>query len=281
MKKIILLFSVLMLTASIQAQIETPQPSPFQKIEQKVGLTDITLEYSRPSMRGRTVFGDLVPHNKIWRVGANTNTKITFSDAVEIGGKNLAAGSYAVYAKPSATNWEVYFYSDSNNWGLPEKWDDKKVAAKVSVPAYPMPVKIETLTMTFDNLTNDSVVLGILWADTYVGVPIKLFTDKAVTANIERAMSGPSSNDYYAAAVYYLTEGKDINKAKNWIDKSFEMNKDPKYYQIRQKALIYAAAGDKKGAIEAAKQSLKMSKEAGNDDYVKMNEKSIKEWEGK
>lgn len=281
MKKIVLLFSALMLTAGIQAQIETPQPSPFQKIEQKVGLTDVTLEYSRPSMKGRTIFGDIVPNDKIWRTGANVNTKITFSDAVEIGGKTLKAGSYAIFTKPGASNWDVYFYTDTDNWGLPGKWDDSKVAAKVSVTSSKTAMKMETFTMTFDNLTNDSAVLGLLWADTYVGVPIKFFTDKAVTSNIERAMSGPTSNDYYAAAVYYLEAGKDVNKAKTWIDKSFEMNKDPKYYQIRQKALIYAKAGDKKGAIEAAKKSLQMSKEAGNDDYVKMNEKSLKEWGSK
>lgn len=281
MNKIILLFSALMLTFGIQAQIQTPQPSPFQKIEQKVGLTDVTLEYSRPSMRGRTIFGDLVPYNRIWRTGANVNTKITFNDDVEIGGKTLNAGTYSIYTKPSASNWEVYFYTDTNNWGEPEKWDDSKVAAKASVKAYPMPVDIETFTMTFDDLTNDSASLGMMWGKTYVGVPIKFFTDKVVSSNIDRAMNGPGASDYYSAATYYLEAGKDINKAKMWIDKSLEMNKDPKFYQIRQKALIYAKAGDKKGAIAAAKKSMELAKAAGNADYVAMNEKSLKEWGAK
>lgn len=278
MKKIVLLFTFLLLTIGIQAQIKTPQPSPFQKIEQKVGLTDVTLEYSRPSMKGRTIFGGLVPYDIMWRTGANANTKITFSDEVEIGGKTLKAGSYAVYTKPGTTNWEVYFYSDANNWGTPEKWDESKVAAKVSVPAYPMPVVIETFTMTFDDLKNDAAVLGILWEKTYVGVPIKFNTDKAVTANIERVMNGPAANDYYAAAVYYLETGKDINQAKTWIDKSLEMSKDPKYWQLRQKSLIYAKAGDKNGAIKAAKKSLELAKAGGNADYVALNQKSLKEW---
>tara|TARA_R110002012_G_scaffold11112_7_gene49930 strand:+ start:21227 stop:22072 length:846 start_codon:yes stop_codon:yes gene_type:complete len=278
MKKIILLFSALMFTVGIHAQIETPQPSPFQKIEQKVGLTDVTLEYSRPSMKGRTIFGGLVPYDAIWRTGANANTKITFSDDVEIGGETLKAGSYAIYTKPGASNWDVYFYTDTNNWGTPENWDDSKVAAKVSAQAYPMPMNIETFTMSFDELKNDSVMLGMLWEKTYVGVPIKFNTDKTVTSSIQRVMNGPSANDYYSAAVYYLEAGKDINQAKIWIDKSIEMNKDPKFWQLRQKSLIYAKAGDKKGAIEAAKKSLEMAKAAGNNDYVALNQKSLKEW---
>jgi hypothetical protein len=278
MKKIILLFSALILTVGIQAQITTPQPSPFQKIEQKVGLTDVTLEYSRPSMKGRTIFGGLVPYDAMWRTGANANTKITFSENVEIGGKSVKAGSYAIFTKPGASNWEVYFYSDTNNWGTPEKWDDSKVAAQVSVQAYPMPINIETFTMSFDELKNDSAMLGILWEKTYVGVPIKFGTDKAVSDNIQKVMNGPSANDYYAAAVYYLETGKDINQAKTWIDKSINMNKEPAFWQLRQKSLIYAKAGDKKGAIEAAKKSMELAKTAGNNDYVALNQKSLKEW---
>lgn len=278
MKKIILLFSALLLTAGIQAQIETPQPSPFQKIEQKVGLTDVTLEYSRPSMKGRTIMGSLVPYDAMWRTGANANTKITFSEDVEVGGKTLKAGSYAVYTKPGTSTWDVYFYSDTSNWGTPEKWDDSKVAAQVSVQAYPMPMNIETFTMSFDDLKNDSAMLGMLWEKTYVGVPIKFNTDKTVTASIERAMNGPSANDYYSSAVYYLEAGKDINQAKVWIDKAIDMNKEPAFWQLRQKSLIYAKAGDKKGAIEAAKKSKELAKAAGNNDYVALNEKSLKEW---
>jgi hypothetical protein len=278
MKKIILLFSALLLTVGIQAQIQTPQASPSQKMEQTVGLTDVTLEYSRPSMKGRTIFGGLVPYDAIWRTGANANTKITFSEDVEIGGKTLKAGSYAIYTKPGTSSWEVFFYSDTNNWGNPAKWEEDKVAAQVTTQAYPMPMNIETFTMSLDNLKNNEATLGLLWEKTYVGVPIKFSTDETVTASIEKVLNGPGVNDYYAAAVYYLEAGKDIKQAKAWMDKSMEMNKDPKFYQFRQKALIYAKAGDKKGAIEAAKKSMELAKEAGNTDYIALNEKSLREW---
>ncbi|MDC7993702.1 DUF2911 domain-containing protein [Altibacter sp. HG106] len=278
MKNFLLLFCLLVASTATYAQLETPAPSPFQKMEQKVGLTNITLEYSRPSMKGRSIFGGLVPYDKIWRTGANENTKITFDTDVMVGGKTLKAGSYAIYTKPMAQNWDVMFYTDTNNWGLPQQWDESKVAAKVTVPVYPIPMDIETYTMSFDDLENGSVNVGIMWERTYVGVPIEVPTDKMVTANIERVMGGPTSNDYYQAAVYYLQAGKDMDKAKTWIDKAIEMREQPAFWFYRQKSLIYAESGDKKGAIAAAKKSLDLAKEAGNSDYVALNTKSLKEW---
>ncbi|QAA80793.1 DUF2911 domain-containing protein [Aequorivita sp. H23M31] len=278
MKRIIMFFSALSLTFGLQAQIQTPQASPSQKIEQKVGLTDVSLEYSRPSMKGRSIYGNLVPFDKIWRTGANANTKVTFSDDVEIGNTAVKAGTYAIFTKPGASNWDVYFYTDTNNWGAPEKWDDSKVAAKVNVPTALITVPVETFTITIDDLKNDSATLGIHWDKTYVGVPIKFNTDKIVSASINRAMNGPTAGDYYAAAVYYFEADKDMKQSKEWIDKAMEMTKEPAFYQLRQKSLIYAKAGDKKGAIAAAKESLKLAKEKGNDDYVALNTKSLKEW---
>lgn len=278
MKKLLCLIALIAISLNVNAQIETPAPSPFSKIEQKVGLTDVTLEYSRPSMKGRTIFGDLVPYDKLWRLGANMNTKITFSDDVTVGSSTLKAGSYAVYAKPGQSNWDVVFYSDSNNGGLPQNWDDTKVAAKVTAPVSVLPFEIETFTMSFDNLTSGSAVLGMFWSSVYVGVEIKVPTDAKVSDGIEKTMKGPSADDYYAAAVYYAEEGKDVHQAKTWMDKAMSMTEKPAFWQLRQQSLIYAKAGDKKAAIEAAKKSLAGAKEAGNDDYIKMNMDSLKEW---
>lgn len=279
MKKLFLIVCLVAFTYAADAQITTPQPSPFSKIEQKVGLTDVTLEFSRPGMRGRTIFGDLVPYGKVWRTGANANTKITFSTDVTVNGQNLKAGSYAIYTIPNKEKWEVMFYTDSNNWGTPRKWDDSKVAVKTSAEVVPMPVKIETYTMTFDDLTNNSAVIGILWENAYVGIQFETPTDKAVQASIDKVMNGPAPNDYYAAAVYYKQEGKDIAQAVKWIDKAIEMTKDqPRFWYYRQQSLIHAKAGNKKGAIAAAKTSLDLATKAGNADYVKMNKDSLKEW---
>ncbi|MCC1484270.1 DUF2911 domain-containing protein [Winogradskyella immobilis] len=279
MKKLVLFAFALTLMFSVNAQIETPQPSPFSKVEQKVGLTDVSLEYSRPGMRGRTIFGNLVPYDAIWRTGANARTKITFSTDVTVDGQTLKAGSYAVYTKPNEKSWEVYFYTEANGGGLPQQWDDSKIAAKTSAEVYTMPMKIETYTMTFDDLSSDSAVLGMLWENTYVGVKFEVPTDEAVSASIDRAMAGPSANDFYASAVYYLEQGKDINKAVTWIDKAVDMTKDqPRFWYLRQQSLIHAKAGNKAGAIKAAKASLAGAKAAGNSDYVKLNTDSLKEW---
>ncbi len=280
MKKLFLFAFVSALTFTVSAQVETPAASPFQKIEQKVGLTDVSLEYSRPSMKGRKIFGDLVPYNQVWRTGANANTKITFSKDVIIGGNDVKAGSYAIYTKPNAKVWEVMFYADANNWGTPQEWDASKVVASVKANVYDLPMPIETFTMSFDDLQSNSVNLGVMWENVYVGVPIQFMTDKAVTASIEKVMSGPSANDYYAAAVYYLEADKDINKAKMWIDKAIAMRDQPAFWYYRQQSLIYAKAGDKKGAIAAAKKSLDLATEAGNEDYIALNKKSLSVWEG-
>src|SRR5690606_4685971 len=280
MKKLLLVFLAITVAYTVDAQIATPQPSPFSKIEQRAGLTDITLEYSRPSMRGRTIFGGLEPYGEIWRTGANARTKITFSTEVKIGGQTLEAGSYAIFTKPGAESWDVYFYTEANGNGEPAEWDDSKVAAKVNVEVYPMPMPIETFTITFDDLTNNSVVLGILWENTYLGVPINLPTDNMVLASINDVMSGtPTANDYYNAAVYYLQENKNIERAKEWIDKAVSMaGTNVPFWQLRQQSLIYAKAGDKDGAIAIAKKGIVAAEAAGNQDYVKLNKDSLKEW---
>ncbi|PQJ78036.1 DUF2911 domain-containing protein [Polaribacter porphyrae] len=279
MKKIILSLFVVAIAYTTNAQIETPKPSPFQKIQQTVGLTNVTLEYSRPSMKGRKIFGGLEDYGKVWRTGANENTKITFSTDFMIDGKKLKKGTYALYTIPGEKTWDIMLYSDATNWGNPRKWDDAKVAAKVTVPVYQLPMAIETFTISFDDLTNNSAVIGLMWEKIYVGLKFETPTDAMVSKNIAKVMNGPTANDMYGAAVYYLQAGKDIKKAQTWIDKAVEMTSDkPRFWYLRQQSLIHAKAGNKKGAIAAAKKSLKYATEAKNTGYIKMNKASLKEW---
>ena len=157
-------------------------------------------------MKGRTIFGNLVPYNKLWRTGANANTTISFDENVMIGGKIIKAGTYAIYTKPNMTSWEVYFYSDASNSGTPKKWDSEKVVATVKANVVPLPFKIETFTLQIDDITNDSANLGMMWENVYVAVPIRFMTDSQVTESIASVMNGPSSGDYYTSAVYYLND---------------------------------------------------------------------------
>jgi hypothetical protein len=278
MNKVVLFLLAIVASLSLEAQINTPAPSPASKLVQMVGLTEVVVDYSRPSMRGRKVFGDLVPYDKLWRTGANAYTTISFDTDVTIAGSAVKAGTYSIFTKPGQKEWEVFFYTDTNGGGIPSNWEESKIVATATVPVYPIEMPIETFTITIDDLTTTGANLGIMWEQVYVGVPIEVPTDAAVMKNIDRIMSGPGAGDYYAAAVYYLSEGKDINKAKEWMDTAMNMTENPAYWQLRQQSLILAKAGDKKGAIEAAKKSLAKAKEAGNADYVKMNEDSLKEW---
>ncbi len=260
------------------AQFATPQPSPAAMVKQVVGLTDVTLEYSRPAMRGRAVFGNLVPFEKVWRTGANKNSVISFSTDVKIAGKDLKAGSYAIFSKPGESVWEVYFYTNTENWGAPQNWDASKVAAIVKANPIKTADKVESFTLAINHLSDNGAHLEISWDDTKVAIPFEVPTDMAVMASIDKVMNGPGAGDYYAAAVYYLSADKDIKKAKEWMDKAMSMTEKPAYWQLRQQSLIYAKAGDKKGAIAAAKKSLAGAEEAKNMDYVKMNTDSLKEW---
>ena len=144
-----------------------------------------------------------------------------------------------------------------------------------------MDMDVQSFTITIDDITTNEAVIGLLWENTYVGIPVSFSTDEKVTAAIDKVLGGPGFGDYYAAATYYLAEGKDISKAKEWMDKAMSMNNNPRFWQLRQQSLIYAAAGDKKGAIALAQKSLAGAKEAGNADYVKMNQDSLKEWGAK
>ncbi|MFK7747770.1 MAG: DUF2911 domain-containing protein [Kordia sp.] len=278
MKKL-LLACFLAAGISVQAQIETPQPSPISKLEQKVGLTDVTVEYSRPAMRGRTIFGDLVPYGQMWRTGANANTKITFSDDVTIGGSSVKAGTYAIFTKPTATNWEVMLYSDASNWGTPREWDDAKVVATATASVNKMPYATESFTIDIANITSGGADIQFKWGKTLVIVPFAVPTDDKATASIEKMMAGPQAGDYFSAARYFLEEGKDMGKAKMWIDKAIEMtSENPRFWYLRQQSLVYAKMGKKADAIKIAKQSMALAEKAGNKDYVKMNKDSIKEW---
>lgn len=280
MKKIILASLALCTGFGSWAQIQTPQPSPASSLEQMVGLTEVEVMYSRPSMRGRAIFGDLVPYDALWRTGANQNTMVSFSDPVTIGGTSLDAGTYAIFTKPGASQWEVFFYTDTNNWGTPANWDESLVAASATIPVMNIESPVETFTITLDDLHNNGATLGMMWENTYVGVPFTVPTQEKAMKSIEAVMSGPSGNDYYAAASYYYEEGQDLKKAKTWIDKAVEANPDA-YWMSRRQSLIYAKMGDKDGAIAAARKSLKAAEKAGNQDYVKMNKDSLLEWGAK
>lgn len=275
-----LAISMMMQINGLTAQISTPAASPSAKLEQRVGLTDIKVDYSRPSAKGRAIFGDdaLVSYGNFWRTGANSATKISFSDEVTVEGQPLKKGDYAILTKPGKTSWMVNFYKyDQGNWS---SYIEKAPDASLTVMPKMNGVNVETFTIDINNIESNKAVLQLLWDKTIVPIKIGVEYDKTVMSNIEKVMAGPSTNDYYAAASYYHDSGKDLEQALEWIKKA-NVGDNPKFWQVRREALILADLGRYKEAIAAATLSKDLATKADNQEYVKMNEKSIMDWSKK
>lgn len=281
MKNIFLFLFAGLLTVTVSGQIETPAPSPSATVEQEVGLTNVTLKYSRPGMKGRTIFGDLVPFGETWRTGANANTTISFDTKVSVAGQELKKGTYAIYTVPKKDAWDVIFYQDSNNWGVPQNWDDSKVALKATAKVEKMPIDVETFTIMLGDIKSNSAVLSFVWENTAASLKIDVPSEEMAMASIDRVMNGPTAGDYFAAASYFHDQKKDLQKAYEWIKKAVEMGDPSAYWVLRRKSLIEADLGMKSEAIATAKKSMAEAEKAGNQDYVKMNKESLKEWEAK
>lgn len=277
MKKICYLLP-LFLVSLLQAQVKVPQPSPTSQIKQTVGLTEVVINYSRPSMRGRTIMGGLVPFDEMWRTGANKNTTFQFSDPVQVEDQTLAAGTYALFTRPGRDTWTLYFYTDTENWGIPQQWDDQKVAATITLPVKYEAEALETFTISIDHLTNDGATITLAWEK--VILPIALVVpakEKAMQSIVKTLDSNPKAGDYYNAASYYFSEKMDMQQAQKWITQAVQME-DDKYWMFRLQAKVFAALNQKEAAIKAAKRSLQLAEKAGNPDYVRMNKADIETW---
>ena len=243
MRKIIVMLAVVLANFMVEAQVKTPQSSPLAKVEQVVGLTTVQVEYSRPSAKGRTVYGDLVPFGKMWRTGANANTTISFSEDVKVAGKDLKKGKYALFTTPKADSWDVVFYTDTNNWGLPEKWDDAKVALKVTIKPETLNKSVESFSIFLNNLTNDTGVIELSWERTMVTIPFTVPTQEMAMKSIEKALAGPSAADYFSSAQYYYQSNGDLNKALTWVNLAVTNSpkgQDVPFWYLRLKSLIQA-----------------------------------------
>lgn len=277
MKKICYLLP-LFLVSLLQAQVKVPQPSPTSQIKQTVGLTEVVINYSRPSMRGRTIMGGLVPFDEMWRTGANKNTTFQFSDPVQVEDQTLAAGTYALFTRPGRDTWTLYFYTDTENWGIPQQWDDQKVAATITLPVKYEAEALETFTISIDHLTNDGATITLAWEK--VILPIALVVpakEKAMQSIVKTLDNNPKAGDYYNAASYYFSEKMDMQQAQKWITQAVQME-DDKYWMFRLQAKVFAALNQKEAAIKAAKKSLQLAEKAGNPDYVRMNKADIETW---
>lgn len=284
MKKIRNVFLAMgVLAASMAtAQLKTPQPSPSASITQTVGLIDVKIDYSRPGMKGRTVFGGIVPFGEIWRTGANKATAITLPEDVKIGGKDVKAGSYSIFTIPNETEWTIIINNNTELWGA-GAYKQEEDAARFTVKPTKITDAYETFTIDFSDLTSNSAHINLIWENTKVAFKIETNANEAVEAQIKEILvDGPSAGTYYGAARYYLDNDKDLKQALTWIDVAIEKNPNAFWY-IHQKAKIQGKLGMKKEAIATAQKSMEMAKanKEGDYGYVKNNEDLIKELKSK
>ena len=278
-KPLFLLFiSLVAYEYTLTAQVETPPLSPIATVKQNVGLSELEITYSRPSKRGRQVFGNVVAYDQMWRLGANKNSTFTTSDDLYFGKDTLKKGTYAIFAMPQKQKWNVVFYADYSNWGTPDQWDDSKVVVSLNPEIESLKNSIETLSISIDKIKTDGAVLSISWDRVRVEMPFNIDTRSKVEKSISKVMGGPSANDYYSSAKYYYTKELDKEKALKWINAAVEIRGASAYWMTKMQAEILAWNGDYAKAIEAAQISIKMAEAKGNDDYVRMNEKSIAQW---
>lgn len=281
MKKVLSIICLLFLGGSLNAQILSPKSSPIATVEQRVGLTDVKIEYSRPSKNDRVVFGQLVPFNEMWRTGANENTKITVSDAIVFGKDTLEVGTYAIFTKPSESSWEIIFYSDIANWGTPDEWDENKVVLRVNAKVAALNDVVETFTIGIDSPTTKTANLNFSWDETRASVSFAVPTAEKMAKSIEITMAGPTAGDFHTSAEFYYKEKMDMKQALEWSTKACDLRGDEAFWMLRLKSLIQAELGDYKGAIETAKRSLASAETAKYQSYIDMNKASIEEWSKK
>ncbi|UEG48622.1 DUF2911 domain-containing protein [Ferruginibacter lapsinanis] len=269
MNKLSLFLCFALFAISTTAQVKMPQPSPTQTIKQNFGIGEIELTYSRPGAKGRKIFGDLVPFDKIWRTGANAATKFSLTEPIEMGGKKLDTGSYVLYTIPGKQNWEIIINKGLSNWGI-DGYKESEDVARFTVEPKKIKPAVETFTMEFANVKAESCELLITWEKTAVTIPITTNFKEKVKAQLEAAML-TDKKPYWQAAQFYNEYEKDLPKAIGYADKALETY--PKAFWIYiYKARMQKENGDIAGAKISSDKSLELAKEAKNDDYIKMNE---------
>lgn len=268
------LAATLLLSSADAQQLRTPAPSPTQTLKQDFGLANVEVSYSRPGMKGRKIFGDLVPYGKVWRTGANNATTITFGEEVTIGGKKIAAGKYGLLTIPDKNNWTVII-SKQLDVTSPTAYKEDQDVVRIDVKPTSLDNPVETFSMQFANVKPTSTDLQIMWDRTSVSLPITTDVETKVMAQIDQLMN-KDNRPYFAAAMYYMDNGKDLNQALTWFDKAVEVQPNA-FWIHHQRANALAKLGKKDEAKAAANKSKDLATTAKNDDYIKLNEKLLAE----
>lgn len=272
-KTFTLALTILLVSNSIAQQLKVPAASPSQTVKQAFGISEITIEYSRPSVKGRVIFGDVVPFGKIWRTGANSTTKITFGDDVKIEGVDVKAGTYGFYTIPNADSWEIMLYKDLTLGGNVANYKIENEVIRVKVKPITLANKVETFTMGLADITSTTTNIELTWENTRVTVSVVTEIDSKIMKTIESTIV-QDTRPFYQAASYYYENNKDLKQALEWTEKA--INANPKaYWVVLLKAKIQLKLNDKKGAITNANLVIYMATIEKDDSFIKQAEKLI------
>ncbi|WP_430908968.1 DUF2911 domain-containing protein [Maribacter sp. 2-571] len=264
---------------SLSAQIAHPKASAFSKITQEVGLTSVSVAYSRPSAQGRIIFGDLVPYGRIWRVGANESTKLTVDSEITVLGNTLPKGTYALYAFPYKEKWEIVFHYNTGHWGDGRKnYNPEEDVFRITVLPEKTEAYHETFLISFENVHHNGMEMTLNWAHTKIVVPMTVATHAKMLVQIETAITEkPTAETYYQAARYLQEQDVDHERALGYVNTALQLEGDT-YYFYRVRSLLQAAMHDYEAAISSAKESLALAEKEGKDEFVRMNQKNIFRW---
>jgi TolA-binding protein len=266
-------------TAAHAQRLKAPEVSPQATVQQTVGLTDITVNYHRPAINGRKVWGELVPYDAVWRAGANENTTITISSDVKVQGKQLKAGTYGLHMIPTKSTWTIIFSNANTSWGS-YTYDQKEDAVRVVVTPKEVPISVERLQYRFDDIAEKQTTLVLAWEKLVVPVTIDVDTPKVVMESMKKELRGGIGftwQGWNQAARYYATNGGSLDEALGMADKSIDMN--PSYANLQTRALILDKQNKKPQAAETRAKALTLANEADLNQvgYQLMNEKKMDE----
>lgn len=270
MKSWLLACLLILLLLPGKAQVKLPAAAPTQFIQQEFGLGTISVRYSRPAARGHKVFGDLVPYEKLWLTGANTTTKLSFSEPVEINGRRIDSGTYVLYTVPGLESWEIIINKGIKNTGL-TGYKESEDVLRFKIYSHKTKEKVESFTIQFADVKPESCELQLLWEKKMVAIPIGAIIRDKLRSQLDAAML-TSQKPYWQAAQFYYEYDKNLNKALDNVNKATQANPQA-YWMFLYKAKIQQEMGDAKGALQSSNTSLALSKDANNEDYVRMNER--------
>lgn len=254
-----------------------PQASPPATLKQQVGITDIEVTYNRPGVKGRKIFGGLVPYGEIWRTGANSATKITFSTDVKIGGGAVPAGTYELFSIPGEQEWTVIIHKNMSQWGS-YAYDPKNDVARVTARVSKLPSLVETFWIGINDVRDTSATLNLNWEYTRVSVPLTVDTVGMLAPKIEAAIkeqAKPNAMLLFSSAMFYYENDHDLPKALEWVNAAIAA-RPGQMWMIYRKGLILEKMGDKAAARAAAEESLALAEKEKpgelREEYVRLNQ---------